>query len=520
MTGESEFLRAARIVLSDSARPMTARELTDKALERGLLPDKFSGKTPHQTMKSKLSVHIKTQGEQSEFARADPGKFSLRNMIANPYRTKQKEHHREQVLVFPARALDKLGRFQGIDRKWKRYAKHILTANTCTYMERMEAECNNEYKQVLCYILVTKGDHLLAFNRGSYSRTEDMLRGRACVGFGGHASNVDFDLFSGFDLGLTSCAIRELGEELSLPVPDLARLNARSGLEIIGALNDDSSAIGKRHFAFIFRYEVSDDPKWSKPERGERGITQLRWLCPPRDQLPLHEFEYWSQMCLRTFYASSVHAQPSFRIRRRRPLAPPHVLVMLGGIGSGKSEATKVLVDEFGYNEINSGRVLAQILGIPPVTESNRQRFQRTAWNFISTSEGPRQLAKAIWEQVFKGSSERILIDGIRQRTTLAALREFAAGRRLGIVFIHTPPDIAYKLYSQRDDSRIHDVHDFLNIRNESVEEEVLSLISEADAVVYNWFGRLAYHRVLRELIGATSSIRTDHGTTKRGRNQ
>jgi len=46
------FLEAAETVLRAANRPLTAREITDIALERGLL--RTSGKTPEATMSARL----------------------------------------------------------------------------------------------------------------------------------------------------------------------------------------------------------------------------------------------------------------------------------------------------------------------------------------------------------------------------------------------------------------------------------------------------------------------------------
>jgi hypothetical protein len=46
------FLEAAEIVLREERRPLTAEEITNIALRRGLL--KTSGKTPTSTMSAKL----------------------------------------------------------------------------------------------------------------------------------------------------------------------------------------------------------------------------------------------------------------------------------------------------------------------------------------------------------------------------------------------------------------------------------------------------------------------------------
>jgi hypothetical protein len=45
------------------------------------------------------------------------------------------------------------------------------------------------------------------------------------------------------------------------------------------------------------------------------------------------------------------------------------------------------------------------------------------------------------------------------------------------------------------------DIHDFLKLCDAPVESDVKKLISEADAVLYNWTGKLKYERAVRKLM-------------------
>lgn len=505
MEFKSEFLMVARIILEQEKKPMRPREIVDAAIGRGLFSDRRAGKTPHQTMKSKLSVHVRRKGNNSFFVRTGPGKFYLRYLIeedqkiffSSPWR---KPNSKENVLTFRSDRIGIKNRLQGIRKTWKKIYKSILRPDVSSYIERLAAENDNLHKQVLTYIMVTKRDKVLAYKRGNFNRVEDFLRGSYCIGFGGHVAENDRELFSSADMGVKQSAIRELSEELKLPDEDKKRLTRGIGLRVVGVLNDDSSIVGQRHFAFLFQYEVSDDSYWEKPERGEKSITQLRWLGPNLPPIPILNFEYWSQLCLREFFSSSVIAAPAHRIRRRRLLTPPHVLCVVGELGSGKSETTKLLCKEFGYTEINTGQLMATLLCIPPVPETPREAFQKAAWKFINSPDGPDRLASAIWEKALMTGSERLLVDGIRQRTTLDRLQSHARGKNVGVLFIHTLPDLAYRFYRDREQKRIS-FFEFLRLREAEVEKEVSGMISLADAVLYNWMGLNEYRKAVRFMV-------------------
>ncbi len=412
----SEFLVIAERLIQSEGRPLGPTELVRLAREKGMFSDKLSGKTLDKTMWEKLSRHIRRRGEASTFVRTDRGRFYLRRLLDDPaqiYDAPPLMPPRpvEKVLVFPSTWLDERNIFQGVSLDWETFSQQLLTPSACRYMDRIQAEQDDEHKQILTYIMVTRQAQVLAYKRGSYNRVEDFLRGSHCIGFGGHVSLSDRNLLDLDQMGLVQCAIRELSEELTLPPEDKRRLSSLEGLSIVGLLNDDSSPTGRRHFAFLLRYEVSNDPAWKKPLRGEKSITQLRWLDAASPHVSLWDFEYWSQLCLRTFFPDLVQAQPRYRIQRKTPLKSPHLLCLLGELGSGKSEATRVFKEDFGYVEINSGRVLAGLLGVPPVPGTSRQVFQEAAWRLISSPRGPKMLAQAIWDEARGQKSPRLLID-------------------------------------------------------------------------------------------------------------
>lgn len=499
----SEFLKVAEALMRSERRPMRPKELVDLATSRGLFSDRRTGRTPWQTMKSKLSVHVRRQGENSTFVRTGPNQFFLRRLVSGGvYEAppQQKPEPAEQVLVFPSALLRTRDRFQGITRKFGPLKTRLLKPGVCFHMDRLAAESDNGHKQVLTYVMITRRGRVLAFKRGSYNRVEDFLRGAHCIGFGGHVSRADYDLFSLPDMGVIDCAHRELLEELRLPQKDIERLRAGKGLKLVGLLNDDSTPVGQRHLALLFTYEVSDDPAWSKPERGEKSITQLRWLSPNSGTVPIWDFEYWSQLCLREYYPQIAHAVPQYRIVRRVPLRPPHLLCVLGEVGSGKSEATRLITREFGYEEINTGRLVAEILGIPPVAEFGREKFQQKAGEFIKRSDGPQRLANEIWARVQQVPSGKVLIDGIRQRATLDHLRKLAGNLPVGVLYVRTLADLAYKFYRAREQPRLS-IFEFLERRNAEVEREVEGMISLSDAVLYNWIGRTEYQEAIRNLM-------------------
>lgn len=500
----SQFLTVAEIAIRDRKKPMSAKELYDYGRDNGLFSDSMSGRTPWQTMKSKLSVHIRTHGDNSIFVRTSPGRFYVRSLLnpaldeiyeSQPWRPPPSN---EQVVVFHHSELHRLGRFHGIKLDTGYHFGELFQSNACSVLDRSVAESDDNHKQILTYILVTRGDEVLCYQRGSYNRTEDMLRGLECVGFGGHVNAEDRDLFAQDDAGILRAAARELNEELKLPPPDKARLASNEGLTVVGLLNDDSSAVGRRHFAVVLKYEVSSHEYWENPQRGEKSINQLRWL-RRGDDVDLVRFEYWSQLALRSFAPQVIDEGPAFTVVRKRPFLLPHIMCIVGPIGSGKTEAVQLLREEYGYIEINSGKVLAKLMNVPPVPETDRVEFQALAVAFILATDGPRRLAQALSDEITATEAPRIIIDGIRHVSTFQHLKA-CCGARANIVYVMTPADIAFEFFKQREDPDV-DFLSFAAIRESEVESDVSNLLKLADAVLYNWNDKERYLSEVRTFL-------------------
>jgi len=508
---KSEFLIVAKRLMEEQRRPLSPKELVE--LGQPLFSDNVAGHTPWQTMKSKLSVHIRRYGEASPFVRTGPGKFYLRALLGGAEQTYEAKpirppNSQEKVIVFERTALDKVTTWQGLRTNWKKPAKLIFDKLMPSYLPRYDIEQDDSYTQLLTYVLVRDGDSLLTYRRGTYTRVAQFLQGSFCVGFGGHVVEDDLDLFSLETMGIFECAARELNEELRLPAEDREQLKRYEGLEVLGIINDDSSDVGRRHIAFVMQYRVSSSPQWKEalrnwdpPLRNEKGITQLQWISAQRPSgVLLWNFEYWSQLCLREFAPALVLARPAYRILRKARLSPPHVLCVVGPLGSGKTLATAVLKRDFGYKEVNSGAVVAELLGLPPVPITPRAEFQARAWAFIRQSGGAKRLARRLAELIAASSSDRILVDGLRQSETINFLRQDCSGCRIGLLFVHTPADLAYRFYAKRV-AQGASMADFLAARSAPVESEVQGLIADADAVLYNWTGTLKYRNTIRQMM-------------------
>jgi predicted NUDIX family phosphoesterase len=327
--GEQQtYLRVAEIVLSKSLVPLSAREIVERGIEQGLFGDHVMGQTPQKSMQARLSMDILNRKDGSSFVRTARGRFTLRSSIdprvngldmpsgdgPTEYVAERRilRTPREEVLCVPESAFRDVLTFQGIDTDATPILNRFLNPNTTLYVGRAEAEIRNDAKQFVTYVLVQCGQRLLFFRRSYLSRAAEFLRGSKCIGFGGHVSAADFDILSRADYGLSASARRELAEELYLPESprskrtegtteidrrNLATINLFQNipLERLGILNDDSSEVGRRHVAVVYRAWLPDWNAVKKLQKGDSSIKGVGWIDLSRDAIDIADFEYWSR---------------------------------------------------------------------------------------------------------------------------------------------------------------------------------------------------------------------------------
>ena len=235
------FREAAEFVLGEVRRPLRPKEIVRLACEAGVLTT--SGRTPEQTMKSKLSVDIRHRGAQSTFKRTEPGRFGLREWDeyqtyhASPYARK----HKETVLVVPQNEVAELVPVQGFTLDPAVVAE--LTWRSQPY-DRSAAEGTEAVRQLVTLVAVVVDGEILTFRRSRHN-PESRLHGTWATLFGGHLQPKDsHPLFRpALALFMEMLSQRELEEELRMP--------AHCRLIPLGLIRDDSTRLGRQHLGFI-----------------------------------------------------------------------------------------------------------------------------------------------------------------------------------------------------------------------------------------------------------------------------
>ena len=265
----------------------------DRGLEEPGLAGLITGKTPVKSLDSALSTHIRLNGTESAFVRTSRGRFQLREQLSNTV-----EAVAEQILVFPPRLLSGEYHFQGVRADWKTFHNRVFDLGPCMYAHRDIAECTTEYKQVISFVLVTSNGLLLSYLRSEHPRVPELLRGRSTLGFGGHLSLSDLSVLTFSDFGLEYSVWRELSEELGLPLPTPTAPAVGMRLSPIGVLNDDSTLLGRKHFAFVYHLDIGQGSLVESLRSPDPTCKSLVWLEPEEACSGQANLEGWSQWCL------------------------------------------------------------------------------------------------------------------------------------------------------------------------------------------------------------------------------
>lgn len=191
----------------------------------------------------------------------------------------------EQVLVIRRSLLDELGAFHGLNPDIQRYLPVFLEPGNHFFVPRRDAEEDPSLKQLIPYVVVTAGEKLLHYRRGSGSGETRLLK-KGSVGIGGHINDGD-GLGEAFDRAAYQRALmRELQEELTIESCFIERP--------LALLNDDSNPVGAVHLGIVHQCHLAEPAVTANEEAiAELGFLTIGELSERHDQL-----ETWSQLVI------------------------------------------------------------------------------------------------------------------------------------------------------------------------------------------------------------------------------
>ena len=191
----------------------------------------------------------------------------------------------EMVLGVPSRLLDELEIGQGLQLEVEARLEVLLDPRNSRFRPRSQAEQDLDFKQLIPYVLIQKGNRWLHYVRGKTSGEKRLVH-MGSIGIGGHINPADESLFHRGREFYQAALQRELSEELSLdgvfPTRPLA------------LLNDDSTPVGRFHLGIVHHCRLDD----REVTKREGCITDLRFLTLKQLLRRRRHLETWSQLCL------------------------------------------------------------------------------------------------------------------------------------------------------------------------------------------------------------------------------
>ena len=150
------------------------------------------------------------------------------------------------------------------------------------FLPRPEAEADPTHKQIIPYVVITRGDEIYVtrrLNKGGETR----LHGLLAIGVGGHINpEADGD---GSDV-LRRGMQREIDEEVFI----------ENALELCprGIINDDTTEVGSVHLGLFYTLEVSGEVRIRETEKLEGFWAERQTLKARFEQM-----ETWAQLAIK-----------------------------------------------------------------------------------------------------------------------------------------------------------------------------------------------------------------------------
>lgn len=290
------MLRAAR-------RPLSAKEILDRAYLADAVPTHLYGKTQYKTLQARLSEDILVRRKRGLFFRTQPGRFFLREFLTDTslpeeYRTpmvtrrRQRDLHRSGMLSL---AIDDL--CEGIGTSSEISSSHffdLIKSNKFRYFYE-QGTPDRQDAIVWSFVIVSRQTSVLSYRIGRYRDDRDTFLQKRSIGFFTPVSEDDRTLFDRDSLGIISSGIRAAVLDLDLPfsIPEQEESQERSQLTCF-LLNKEKDSVC--NLLAIVKFEC---PDWFEPTTRRLAINDLQWL--DLQALPnyVEDFDPWSQEVLK-----------------------------------------------------------------------------------------------------------------------------------------------------------------------------------------------------------------------------
>lgn len=301
------YLSVAETVLRATRRPLTAREIVELAYRHDLVPVHLFGKTQHKTLGARLSEDILARRERSLFFRSEPGRFFLRELLADATipeayrlpivaRRRQRELRRGMPLAIYRDCATEA--FHAVSRVADKL--HALIDTCRFHYSKPTPSQQQDELLVWSFVMFMREGQVLTYRHGRYREGRDNFLKRRSIGFFTPVVDKDLDLFDEGDHGIVASGIRAISFDLDLP-PIVFSSDFRKSMVSVSDIVIAADANGHEDLLAVITMEC---PPHFEPLTRRLAINDLNWMRLDVPVNHIEDFDPWSQVIVQ-------RAQPS-----------------------------------------------------------------------------------------------------------------------------------------------------------------------------------------------------------------
>jgi hypothetical protein len=306
------YLDIATLVLRAERRPLSARAILGAAYRAGLVPKHLHGRTQHKTLQARISEDIVLRRDLSTFFRTAPGRFFLREFLADtaiperfrhpvPTRRRFRESVRAPVLAVDREALESI-----VERNTKIRSERILNllkSDFCRYEDpRVQ---NRRTIFVRSFVCVSRGTKILTYRAGHYREDRNAFVNRRSIGFSTLVDLEAHTLFNFGTYGIIDSGISATRIDLDIPQVLKKEADERGGASLSYFLWVSDGSTATTDLLAVISFQC---PDWFEPVKRRLAINDLTWLDLTKGITNIDDFDPWSKVILLTSYFNQAMA--------------------------------------------------------------------------------------------------------------------------------------------------------------------------------------------------------------------
>jgi hypothetical protein len=297
------YLEIAVKILKAERRPLSPHAILAAAYRKALVPPHLHGKTQHKTLQARISEDIIDRRDHSAFFRTSPGRFFLREFLADesipeefrrpfPARRRFRELVSGPALAIRRDVLQTVAKQNTPIKPQKIF--DLLKAERYSYDDPKNDRGDIVFLR--SYVCVHRDHDILTYRVGRYRDDRDNFMSRRSVGFSAFVQIDEHTLFNLGDFGIVDSGVR--ATKIDLDIPDVAgeRFDATLNYFVWCAAKE-----GRAELLAIIKFEC---PKWFEPLKRRLALNDLAWLDLSKPVNDIDDFDPWSKMILLTHYGT------------------------------------------------------------------------------------------------------------------------------------------------------------------------------------------------------------------------